>query len=110
MEDNLRKSGDNTPQIKPRRVVSHVAVPHLRHSSVGDEQEKTSTNKEAQRRALNLNRTLRDALAALALVVVAEDLLSLLLSQLLHVEQDCRNLVWLAPGTAQLKEGYRDTA
>ena len=75
-----------------------------------DEQEEAPLHEEAQGRALRNNRTLRDALAALAFAVVAEDLLNLLLSQLLNVEQDCRNLVWLAPGTAQLKEGYHDTA
>ena len=53
---------------------------------------------------------LRDALAALAFAVVAEDLLNLLLSQALHVLNNSRNLVRLAPGTAQLKECYHDTA
>jgi hypothetical protein len=77
---------------------------------VGDKRAEAPLHNEAQGRALHNNRTLRDALAALAFVVVAEDLLNLLLSQLLHVEQDCRNLVWLAPGTAQFKESYRYVA
>ena len=84
-----------------------MAVPRLRHSNVGDKQEEAPLRKEAQGLALHNDRTLRDALAALALVAVAEDLLNLLLNELLHVEQNRRNLVWLAPVTAQLKEGYR---
>ena len=87
-----------------------MVVPRLRDTNLGDKQAQAPLREEAQGRALHNTRTLRDVLAALAIVVVAEDLLNLLLSQLLHVEQDCRNLVWLAPGTAQLKEGYHDTA
>ena len=75
-----------------------MAVPHLRNTHLGDEQEEAPLHKEAQGRALHHNRTLRDALVTLALTaVVAEDSLYLLLSQLLHVVDNGRHLVWLVP-------------
>jgi hypothetical protein len=85
-----------------------VALPHLRDTNLGDKQEKTPTHKEAQRRALHLYRTLRDALVALAPAVVPEDHIEFLLSQILHILNNGRYLVWLISSTTQLKEGNHD--
>ena len=89
-----------------------MAVPHLRNTHLGDEQEEAPLHQEAQGRALHHNRTLRDVLVALALsaAVVAEDPLCLLCCQLLHVADNGRHLVWLVSGTAQLKKSYHDVS
>ena len=86
----------HTKYTKPG--VPYVALPRLRDANLGDKQETTPTDKEAHRRALHLNGTLRDALVALALAVVVEDSVDLL-SQLLHVLDDTRHPVWLVSGT-----------
>ena len=85
-----------------------MALPHLRDTNLGDKREKAPTYKEAHGRALHLDRTLRDALVALALTVVVEDSVDLLLSHFHHVLCNSRHLVWLVSGTAQLKDGNRD--
>ena len=56
MEENLKQSDDETPQIP--MSVSHVAVPHMWNTHLGDEQEKAPRHKEAQGRALHHQRAL----------------------------------------------------
>ena len=85
-----------------------MAVPYMRDSHLDYQQEAAPRHQEAQGRALRHNRVFRDALVALAPAVVPEDHIEFLLSQILHILNNGRYLVWLISSTTQLKEGNRD--
>ena len=58
MEESSEESSKKNHAKYTKAGVPYVALPHLRDTNLGDEQEKAPTHKEARRRALHFNGTL----------------------------------------------------
>ena len=104
MEELSGESRENTTHIKPntgaRRIFPMWQCPICGTRTWITNKKRHLDTKKAQGGDLHYNRAFRDESVALAPVVVSEDFVNLLLSQILHILYNGGYLIGLVSGTA----------